>query len=477
MVSSLTQQSVPEPHDSHEPVARRVAKTKMPSKFGTLTVVAFHSSIGDILAVVNGLGDGRDVPVRVHDACLTGEVLGSLKCDCGLQLQMALEVQRRKQLGVIIYMPQEGRGIGLANKIAAYYLQEEHGLDTVDANLALGLPAEMRSYAPVQSVIEDLGIYSILLMTNNPYKVKQLQEAGVRVNGTIPLHAAPQAAEMHQYLEVKRKRMGHLLPNHIHQAPCPPHSFGPNWEEAMRLISTLQAKTASFYSERPFTLLTFATSMDGFIGRICVGADGTTSQSAAALSGQASMTLTHHLRGCVDAILVGVGTVLTDDPKLDVRVDGAGSSPQPVVLDSHLRTPASCRLLTHKVAGGRHPLIVMCTDAADSARAEVLRAAGAIVIRCRSDALTGRIDIFDAWARLGQLGVKSLMVEGGAEVIKMLLQKPTSSLVNFAIITKAPTMLGQGVSWTADGCARLTDVNSFILGNDAVFTGQLSQRA
>jgi len=116
----------------------RVASTTMPSTWGKVRIVGYRSPIGDILAVVHGVGDGNRVPVRVHDACLTGEVFGSLKCDCGPQLQMALTIQSKQELGIVIYMPQEGRGIGLANKVAAYTLQEEHGLDTVDANLALG---------------------------------------------------------------------------------------------------------------------------------------------------------------------------------------------------------------------------------------------------------------------------------------------------------------------------------------------------
>ena len=141
-----------------EGAVTRAASVVVPSQSGPLRMVAFKAPVGDILAVVSGTGDGSRVPVRVHDACLTGEVFGSLKCDCGPQLQQTLAAQAARGLGVLVYMPQEGRGIGLANKMAAYFMQEEHGLDTVDANLAIGLPAENRDYSAVKHVLEDSGV-------------------------------------------------------------------------------------------------------------------------------------------------------------------------------------------------------------------------------------------------------------------------------------------------------------------------------
>ena len=162
------------------------------------------------LAIVFGDVEGKsDVPVRVHDACFTGEALGSLKCDCAQQLHLALEYIRENGPGIVLYLQQEGRGIGLANKIAAYAMQEQ-GFDTVDANRALGLPDDVREYTAVSNILEDLGIRSIRLMTNNPRKVATLEKLGVRIDGRIP--CIVKANLFNQgYLAAKEGRMKHFL--------------------------------------------------------------------------------------------------------------------------------------------------------------------------------------------------------------------------------------------------------------------------
>jgi len=198
--------------ESRDGDVQRVSSTVIPTHNGPLNLTAFQSRIGDILVAITDIGDGVGVPVRVHDACLTGEVFGSLKCDCGLQLQLALQEQRRLKRGVLIYMPQEGRGIGLANKIAAYHLQETRGLDSVDANLALGLPSDCRVYDPIREILKDLGIRSIVLMTNNPRKVEKLRGCGVEVEGVMPLLSEEIGPEQRRYLDTMRNRMGHMLP-------------------------------------------------------------------------------------------------------------------------------------------------------------------------------------------------------------------------------------------------------------------------
>mmetsp|Transcript_114176 Transcript_114176/g.333800 ORF Transcript_114176/g.333800 Transcript_114176/m.333800 type:complete len:523 (+) Transcript_114176:198-1766(+) len=464
-------------HNLRTPAASevtRVASTTMPSAWGPLQVVAFRSRLGDIVALVSGLGDGRRVPVRVHDACLTGEAFGSLKCDCGLQLRLTLKMQTKRQLGVLIYMPQEGRGIGLANKIRAYSLQEEHGLDTVDANLALGLPAEMRDYAAVPHILEDLGVSSTMLMTNNPFKVEQLRLAGVDVEGTLPVVVSPLAEATSQYLDTKRRRMGHVLP----EAQVPSQSAaqaGDLDDPAADLLSDLHDEIHRHRGDRPFTLLSFAASMDGFIGGVRTRPDGSTERHPVPLSGKASALMTQHLRGAVDAILVGLGTVRADDPRLDVRAPGAGPSPRPVVLDSFLQLPATCRLITHRAAGGRPPLLVLCTEGAEAARADALRAAGATVLTCRADD-QGRVCLHSAWERMHEVGIRSVMVEGGAEVIKGLLAAPERA-VDRLVVTQAGVLLGEGVRWAAGGGAALGRGNSFTLGQDAIFTWQLGSSA
>ncbi|RLN49964.1 hypothetical protein BBJ28_00013015 [Nothophytophthora sp. Chile5] len=191
-----------------------VAETALPTAGGTFRVRAYRS-VGSLresepIAMISGDVRGqRDVPVRVHDQCFTSEVFGSLKCDCREQLDFA-KAYTKQHGGVVIYMPQEGRGIGLANKIMAYSMQEQ-GLDTVDANRVLGFKDDYRSYEPVPAILKDLGIKSIRLLTNNPRKIRMLSQLGIKVEGRLPV--VIKGGEHSQgYLTAKAVRMSHLLP-------------------------------------------------------------------------------------------------------------------------------------------------------------------------------------------------------------------------------------------------------------------------
>ena len=192
-----------------------IAETKLPTDRGFYRVRGYRHSVDgapstEPVAIAYGEIEGKEsVAVRVHDACFTSEVLGSLKCDCKQQLQLAMEYVQEHD-GMVIYLHQEGRGIGLANKLAAYQLQDERGLDTVDANRALGLPDDTREYTAVANILEDMGIKSIRLMTNNPRKVATLERLGVRIDGRIP--CIVKANLFNQgYLEAKEGRMKHYL--------------------------------------------------------------------------------------------------------------------------------------------------------------------------------------------------------------------------------------------------------------------------
>jgi GTP cyclohydrolase II len=191
-----------------------VAETLLPTTRGGYRVRAYrdHHDNTEPIVLIHGEVSGReDVPVRVHDECLTSEVLGSLKCDCREQLDYALRYIRDNAPGVVIYLRQEGRGIGLANKIAAYALQEQ-GHDTVDANRLLGLPDDARRYEAAAGILSDLGVRSVRLMTNNPRKIEKLSELGVVITARIPVLIA---ANHHNsgYLAAKAERMGHeMLP-------------------------------------------------------------------------------------------------------------------------------------------------------------------------------------------------------------------------------------------------------------------------
>lgn len=188
-----------------------VAQTALPTVSGTLYVRAYRDSRDQSEPIALFYHDPKgqsNLPVRVHDACMTSEILGSLKCDCNEQLHYALDYVKRNG-GMVIYLPQEGRGIGLANKIAAYSLQEQ-GLDTIEANAALHLPIDARKYDTAAIILEDLGIKSIQLMTNNPRKIEKLEQENVRITNRLDVHIA---ANKHSlgYLETKRDQMGHFL--------------------------------------------------------------------------------------------------------------------------------------------------------------------------------------------------------------------------------------------------------------------------
>lgn len=198
----------------HEPTIERYAEAQLPTRFGTFQVVVYRELGGDKehLAVLAGeVGGAEDLLVRVHSECLTGEVLHSLKCDCRDQLDLALERIQAAGTGALLYLRQEGRGIGLGNKIRAYAKQDE-GLDTVDANLALGFEDDQRGYQMAADMLRDLGVRSVALMTNNPRKVEGLENDGIKVSRREPHEV--EAHELNRgYLKTKQDRLGHLGTN------------------------------------------------------------------------------------------------------------------------------------------------------------------------------------------------------------------------------------------------------------------------
>ncbi len=193
------------------------AEAKLPTSHGDFRVRGYYDvqTTADHVAIIAGNPTGKDVLVRMHSECITGEAFGSLKCECGPQLDGALDaIAEDPNGGVVVYLRgQEGRGIGLLNKLKAYALQEE-GLDTVDANLALGFPSEAREYGAAVAILKDLGITSVRLLSNNPAKRNFLEEAGIAVTETVPLIVGL-ADQNLGYLEAKRARMGHEIPTNL----------------------------------------------------------------------------------------------------------------------------------------------------------------------------------------------------------------------------------------------------------------------
>ena len=196
----------------HDKLVERVVEARLPTEFGEFDVIGFRSLVDEKhhIAMVKGEVAGQeDVLVRVHSECLTGDVFHSLRCDCGQQLETALELIEQEGCGVLLYLAQEGRGIGLLNKLRAYRLQEE-GLDTDDANLELGLPADLRDYGIGAQILVDLGLSSIRILTNNPKKIVGLEGYGLRVTDQLPIQH-PATEHNRDYLRAKRDRLGHLL--------------------------------------------------------------------------------------------------------------------------------------------------------------------------------------------------------------------------------------------------------------------------
>ncbi len=188
------------------------SQTNLPTQYGNFKVYVFHNDGDDKehIAIVKGeIGDGENIPVRMHSECLTSEVLGSLKCDCREQLQHALQYIAQKGRGMVLYLRQEGRGIGLGNKIRAYALQEQ-GYDTVQANHILGFPDDLRQYDIAAAMLKELGVNSVRLLTNNPNKIQGLEQFGIEVKERIPLQIEPNNYNRF-YLLTKSQKSGHLI--------------------------------------------------------------------------------------------------------------------------------------------------------------------------------------------------------------------------------------------------------------------------
>jgi 3,4-dihydroxy 2-butanone 4-phosphate synthase/GTP cyclohydrolase II len=202
----------------YEKLVNKVAVAKLPTRYGEFTIHAYECTVDPnpyVALVMGDVADGKPVLVRVHSSCLTGDLLESLRCDCGSQLEIALQKIAEEGRGVLLYIQQEGRGIGLLNKLRAYALQDE-GLDTVDANIELGFHADERDYGIGAQILADLGLRQIRLMTNNPTKRIGLEAYGLKIVEIVPIVGAVTPYNKH-YLRTKREKMGHTLPEDVEQ--------------------------------------------------------------------------------------------------------------------------------------------------------------------------------------------------------------------------------------------------------------------
>lgn len=436
-------------------VIKNLVKTRIPTGYGEFNLYLYSEHGKEHLAMVSGEVAGHsNVPVRVHSECLTGDVFGSRRCDCGDQLRHTLQYLGRVECGVLIYLRQEGRGIGLLKKMEAYNLQDQ-GLDTVEANIQLGHQPDERDYSVAAHILADLDVRSIQLITNNPHKVDELQAHGVNVEARIPIEVGQHSDNL-GYLRSKAEKMAHLLsfrermPEHHELAFIEP------------LIDQLSMVRSSDTASGPFVTLTYAQSMDGSIA-IDAG-------TPFALSSQQALTLTHYLRAHHDGLLVGVNTILADDPQLTVRYC-QGVSPRPIILDSLLRTPPDCRLIQR---GDASP-IILTTAESDPSQRELLAERGAKVILVGSDA-EGCVDLGLALSVLREEGIRTLMVEGGGKIISTFLRL---HLVNYCVITITPKIIGglkaiDGLCSASQAPMTLSDCRFQPLGSDIIAYGPLT---
>lgn len=408
---------------------RELARVVLPTQFGEFQARAFEVSSGLVyLVLIKGDVVGRDtVLTRLHSECLTGDVLGSLRCDCGVQLHLALRRIATEGCGVLLYaIGHEGRGVGLINKLLAY-VEQDRGADTLDANRRLGLPVDARSYDDAAAVLHAVSVDSVRLLTNNPAKVRGLCAAGITVERIEPLQTAAHHRNL-GYLRTKQRRLGHVEP--LGYVPDAAPSAPP---DVTGLLGNVDAP-----DDRPYVVLTYAQTLDGKIAT--VAGDSTR------LGGQEERSVSHALRAACDAVMVGVGTVLRDDPQLIVRLV-PGASPLRVVLDSTLRMPSTARILH-----GDPVTVALTTDRAVESDRERLRALGA-GIRVVPAGPAG-VDLPTALGVLRELGVQTLLVEGGAQVITSLIG---ARLVDRLVIDTSAKIIGTGIEAVGDlGIARMT---------------------
>lgn len=383
--------------------------SSLPTEHGTFSIKSFTAGTATHVVLTMGDPAGRARPlVRVHSECLTGDALGSHRCDCGDQLDAALSAIAAEGHGILVYMAEhEGRGIGLAAKLQAYALQDE-GMDTVSANRALGLPDDARDYTAAAAILRELGCPRIRLLTSNPSKQHALEDLGIEVVSRVRVHVADRP-ENSAYLTSKRLRMNHDVPP------------AAKTDESRTQLPGVDADIYAALTANEEVIAQLAQSQDGFIA--------TRTGDACFVSGTTDRTHLHRIRAHVGAVLVGAQTVIADDPQLTVRAVH-GPNPVRVVLDPHARVPVTSTVLST----GPTPTVWLISSEATPG-AEV----GDHVRVTRLPPAASPQDII---AVIRSQVAGSVLVEGGGRTVSSFL---AAGALDRLFLTTAPVFIGDGV--------------------------------
>jgi GTP cyclohydrolase II len=426
-----------------------VATTRIPTRHADFVAHAYHDEYtgeDHVVLVLGDLAEGVVPPlVRLHSECLTGEALGSRRCDCREQLDSAQAAIAAEGRGAVVYLRgHEGRGIGLAAKLRAYALQD-NGLDTVDANLALGLPVDAREYGAAAAMLADLGVGAVRLLSSNPAKESALVALGMDVE-RLASPVRPDPENVH-YLLTKHERLGH-------DAVTPDQGWGDLLAGRVPAGGPLAERYGSLVTAGPrLVVAQLGQSLDGFIA--------TRTGDAEFVTGPSDRTHLHRLRALVDAVVVGVGSVLADDCRLTVRAV-EGSDPVRVVLDPDARAPRHAQVLSVAAAP---TLWVVAEDRARPAQPSP----HVEVIQLPRSGTAGGFAPMDVLAALAERGLGRVLVEGGGVTVSRFL---AARALDRLFVTTAPLLVGDGVPGLRfDGHDRLADAlrapaRRFPLGDD-----------
>ena len=441
---------------------RNVVSTVLPTAHGTFQLHGYavepgREHVALVLGDLDHAGSNGHVPlVRVHSECLTGDAFGSWRCDCGEQLEAAMREIGSEGLGVIIYLRgHEGRGIGLQAKLHAYALQDA-GLDTVDANLRLGLPVDARDYSVAAAILRDLGVRRIRLLSANPNKSARLTDLGIEVTARLPLPVT-ERAENAFYRATKHNRMGHDSTQNLPDV----------WSELLqgRLPDRAAAGAEAMLLDRygplvaagpTITIAQLAQSVDGFIA--------SRTGDANYVSGAEDREHLHRLRALVDAVIVGAQTVTADDPQLTTR-SVPGPSPVRVIIDPHGRIPRKARVLTD----GRAKTL-WCVAAGLGPPRGLAANVEVVPLPIQAGRFeAGRFEPGAVLVMLRARGLGRVLVEGGGRTVSDFL---TAGVLDRLYLTTAPILIGDGIPGVRFAGADLladaltASVRRFSLGRD-----------